>query len=57
MGRYKVDRGMLRTVWAMEKPRNICTTHGQELIWGIAGEKVGTKRIGAKGNIGTTVVE
>ena len=34
-GRHKIDRGRLRTVWEMEKPKNlICTTHGHELKWG-----------------------
>ena len=23
-GRYKIDRGRLRIVWEMEKPKNLC---------------------------------
>ena len=23
-GRYKIDRGRLRIVWEMEKPKNVC---------------------------------
>ena len=24
IGRHKIDRGRLRTVWGMEKPKNLC---------------------------------
>ena len=30
-GRYKIDRGRLRIVWEMEKPKNSYITHGHEL--------------------------
>ena len=44
-GRYKTDRGRLRTVWEMEKPKFlICTTHGHELRWGNAGGMKGEYR-------------
>ena len=35
-GRYKIDRGRLRIVWEMEKPKNLYvrTTHGHELRGG-----------------------
>ena len=33
-GRYKTDRGRLRRVWEMEKPKNMCMTHGHELRGG-----------------------
>ena len=33
-GRYKIDRGRLRIVWEMEKPKNSYITHGHELRWG-----------------------
>ena len=23
-GKYKIDRGMLKVVWEMEKPKNLC---------------------------------
>ena len=26
-GRYKIDRGVLRTVWDMEKPKNLYAQH------------------------------
>ena len=39
-GRYKIDRGRLRRVWEIEKPKT-CTTHGHELRWGNAGERGG----------------
>ena len=30
--RHKIDRGRLRIVWEMEKPKNLtCMTHGHEL--------------------------
>ena len=40
IGRYKIDRGMLRMVQAMEKSKEVtCRTHGHELSRGIAGGK------------------
>ena len=30
-GRYTIDRGMLRIVWEMEKPKNL---HVHQLSWG-----------------------
>ena len=33
--RYKIDRGRLRIIWEMEKPKNLtCTTDGHALRWG-----------------------
>ena len=34
IGRYKIDRGRLRIVWEMEKPKNLYV-HGHELRWGM----------------------
>ena len=33
-GRCTIDRGRLRIVREMEKPKDSCTTHGHELRWG-----------------------
>ena len=33
-GRYKIDRGRLRIIWEMEKPKNLYV-HGHELRWGM----------------------
>ena len=38
-GRYKIDRGRVRTVEVMEKPKNLYVqpTHGRELSGGLQG--------------------
>ena len=50
-GRYKIDRGRVRIVWEIEKPKNlhIYMTHGHELRWGNDGGRVGTGQRGIKG--------
>ena len=56
-GRYKIERGRLRIVWEMEKPKNSYITHGHELRWGNAGGRRGAGRRGIKGRKnGTTVI-
>ena len=47
-GRYKIDRGRLRIVWEMEKPK-ICTTHEHELRGGNAGGRRGAGQRRIKG--------
>ena len=42
-GRYKIDRGMLRIVCEMEKPKNLFMTHRHELRLGNASWKGGGK--------------
>ena len=58
-GRYKIDRGWLRIVLEIEKPKNLGTTHGHEPRgWG--GILVGVGMQGGGGergeNNGTTVI-
>ena len=53
IGRYKIDRGRLRIVQEMEKPKNLRMTHGHELRVAIAGGNGGTGWRGTKGkNVG-----
>ena len=50
IGRYKIDRGMLGKVQAMEKPNNLYA-QPMDMNWvgGIAGVKWGIKQRGTKG--------
>ena len=48
-GRYKIDRRRLRIVWEMEKPKNLCVSHGHELRWGNNVRRDGTRKRGIKG--------
>ena len=49
-GRYKIDRGRLRIVQEMEKPKNlICMTNGHELRGENAGGREGSGRRAIKG--------
>ena len=50
-GRYKRDRRRLRIAYEMEKPKNLCMTHGHERRWGggQCGGREGTGWRGIKG--------
>ena len=52
-GRYKIDRGRLRIIWEMEKPKNLFVRPVDRNYGGTAGGIGGTRQRGAKGeNIG-----
>ena len=40
----------------MEKPKNLCTTHGHELRGGNAGGNGGARQRGIKGENGTSII-
>ena len=55
IGRYKIERGMLRIIQEMEKPKNlICLIHGHELMggggllegWGISLREAKQEKLG-----------